>query len=384
MSEKKTNFDDLSGIEDVLEAESAVTDVPSNGIAQDADVTDSEERQPCGQDGRSEASSEVQGAHVSEEPVEPRDSYQSYYSQPYDDAQAGPDAFTSLEPMKTTSFQPIAPKKGGRGSHAKPEIPEHQRKSRRMRRVLRIVIVLLVVLFVALAFFAWRLVKASDSAVTQQVVQQGTQEIANSESTENTATDASNTAVKTTDVPVLVNVMGLTQEEAVVSIGHGAIVSSSVAVNEEGNPVKTSVTAVLTEEPADALSGAPTVYLGLNEEGRVVQAGYSAATASLGYGAVSFADAVQTESIVEKTLAEAGLAVPVGTVELPSDRSSYCTYASDGTTLVEERCSFSGEAEANGAKFRWESTLMYNYAAANASGNLADTIRQIYVYINAA
>lgn len=380
MSEKKSSHEESSDIEMTTESGLEPSESPAEAMEK---AEGADESQPFSE-GLGKSRTDVQGAHASEEPVEPRDNYQRYYSQPYDDAQAGPDAFASLEPMRTTSFQPIAPKKSGRGNHAKPEIPEHQRKSRRMRRVLRVVIVLLIVLFVALAFFAWRLVKASDSAVSQQVVQQGTQEIANSDSSDNAATDASSTTVRTTDVPVLVNVMGLTQEEAIASIGHGAVVSSSVAVNEEGNPVKTSVTAVLTEEPADALSGAPTVYLGLNVEGKVVQAGYSAATASLGYGTVSFADAVQTESIVEKTLAEAGLAVPVGTVVLPSDRSSYCTYASDGTTLVEERCSFSGEAEANGAKFVWESTLMYNYAAANASGNLADTIRQVYIYINAA
>lgn len=361
----------------VPEAEEPVGIEPESSV--DAAANETAAPSDCGP----KTTTEGQGAHASGQAAEPRDSYQGYYSQPYDDAQAGPDAFASLEPMKTTSFQPIAPKKTGRGSHAKPEMPEHQRKSRRMRRVLRVVIILLILLFLALAFFAWRLVQASDSAVTQQVVEQGTQEIANNESTEGAATDASNTSVRTTDVPVLVNVMGMTQNDAIATIGHGAVVSGTVAVNEENNPVKTSVTAVLTEEPADALSGAPTVYLGLNAEGKVVQAGYSAATASLGYGTVSFADAVQTESIVEKTLAEAGLAVPVGTVKLPADRSSYCTYASDGTTLVEEKCSFNGEAEANGVKYRWDSTLMYNYAAANASGNLADTIRQVYIYINA-
>ena len=117
--------------------------------------------------------------------------------------------------------------------------------------------------------------------------------------------------------------MGMGQDEAIAAIGHGAVVSGSLDVNEEGNPirqrvttvercVRQRVTVVLTEEPADALSGTPTVYLGLNEEGKVIMAGYSAATASLGYGNLSFADAVQNENIVEKTLDEAGLSVPAG------------------------------------------------------------------------
>ena len=77
----------------------------------------------------------------------------------------------------------------------------------------------------------------------------------------------------------------------------------------KGNAVKKSVTVALTAEPADSRSGTPTVYLGLDADGKVVQAGYSAATASLGYGSLSFADAVKNEHIVEKTLREAGVNV---------------------------------------------------------------------------
>ena len=59
-------------------------------------------------------------------------------------------------------------------------------------------------------------------------------------------------------------------------------------VNEEGNPIKTEVRVALTDEPADTRTGTPTLYLGLDEDGAVVQAGYSAGTASLGYGTLSF------------------------------------------------------------------------------------------------
>ena len=50
-----------------------------------------------------------EGAHAASDDEESTlgfgDHYQDYYNQSYDDAQAGPDALTSLEPMKTTSFQ---------------------------------------------------------------------------------------------------------------------------------------------------------------------------------------------------------------------------------------------------------------------------------------
>ena len=125
------------------------------------------------------------------------------------------------------------------------------------------------------------------------------------------------------------------------------------------------------------------MYLGLDEAGAVVQAGYSASTGALGYGTLSFSDAVKNENIVEKTLQEAGIDVPEGSVQLPEDKTEYSTYASDGTTLVKESCAFSGTVDIGGAPHEWSAVLSYDYSAANASGNLADTIRIIYVYINA-
>ena len=37
----------------------------------------------------------------------------------------------------------------------------------------------------------------------------------------------------------------------------------------------------------------------------------------------------------------------------------------------------------DGAPHEWSAVLSYDYSTANTSGNLADTIRIIYVYINA-
>ncbi len=331
-----------------------------------------------------------EGAHAAAEgdEVAPAygDHYEDYYNQPYDDTKAGPDAITSLEPMKTSSFQPVGAaqqKQQKTGRHAKPPLSERQLKSRRMRRVLIAVIIVIIALIVALCVLLYQFVQTSQNAVTQQVQQEGAQVTTTEEGT-GVATDAQATTTRTTEVPLLTSVIGMSQDDAVAAIGRGAVVSGSVEVNEEGNPIRQRVTVSLTSEPADTRSGTPTVYLGVNEGGSVVMAGYSAATASLGYGNLSFVDAVQNENIVEKTLDEAGLSVPAGTAQLPADRASYCTYASDGTTLVEENCTFEGEAEVNGARYTWSSMLMYNYTAANASGNLNDTVRQIYVYITAA
>ncbi|MEG0072170.1 MAG: histone-lysine N-methyltransferase [Raoultibacter sp.] len=331
------------------------------------------------------------------------------FLEPYDDALAGPDALDNLEPLidpdddiepepavgtyavlepmealpqplplnEGTSF--AGGKKKSKGGHAaKAELPLHQKKSRRMRRLLIVIISLLVVLMGVLAYLTYMLMQETQNAAIQQVTHDV--EAVGKED----AKDASTITAKKTTVPALVSVIGKTQEEALKIIGHGAVASVSTPINEENNPVKTKVAVALTDEPADNRSGTPTVYLGLNEGGQIVQAGYSAATASLGYGSLSFADAVQTEKIIEKTLGEAGLVIPAGSVVLPKDKAAYCTYATDGTTLVKENCPFSGAAEVNGARYTWSAVLTYDYTAANASGNLADTIRQVYIYINAA
>lgn len=261
------------------------------------------------------------------------------------------------------------------------EVPAYLRKSRRMRRILWVVIAVLLALLVVGGILVWQLMGVAKNTAQQQAqtIAQDTTAI----NADGETKDASTATAKKTTVPVLTGLLGLTLDESIEALQHGAQVSTTNEVNEEGNPIKSQVRVVLTAEPADAKSGAPTVYLGLNEEGKVIQAGYSAATSSLGYGSLSFADAVRNERIVEKTLNEAGIGVLEGAAQLPEDKMAYSTYASDGTTLTREYCSFAGQAGENGASHAWSAALSYDYSMANATGNLANTIRTIYVYVNA-
>ena len=80
--------------------------------------------------------------------------------------------------------------------------------------------------------------------------------------------DASTGTEKLITAPNLAAILGASQDDAIASVGRGATVTATREVNEEGNPIKTSLTVALTEEPADTRSGTPTVYLGLDEEAR--------------------------------------------------------------------------------------------------------------------
>ena len=267
------------------------------------------------------------------------------------------------------------------GNEGKAGVPEYMRKSRRMRRILIVVIVLLIALLGATVYFGYQMLKTSDSTAVQQA--QNAEQQVDAIGTDE-ATDAANEAVKTTTVPDLVSLLGLTEEEAVDLLQHGAQVTGEPrAVNEEGNPIKTELRVALTAEPADSRTGTPTVFLGLNKKGKIIQAGYSTSTASLGYGALSFADAVRTENVIEKTLAEAGVTVSADDVVLPEDSAAYTTYDTDGKTITKEYCSFSGASDIGGTPHTWSAVLSYDYSMANASGNLADTVRTIFIYVNA-
>lgn len=286
--------------------------------------------------------------------------------------------------------EPAASDASSRGSHAKPtkkeqfeSLPDSVKRSHRMRRVLIVAIVVLVAFAAAIGYFGYQMYQTSQTTAVQQTNETASQtdQVA---TTDDANKDASNENVKQTDVPALVSLIGLTQDQAVTQLAHGATVTLTTNQSIEGNPVVTNVTVMLTEEPADSHSNTPTVYLGLDANGTVVQAGYTASTAELGYGSLSFKDAVENEHVVEKTLDDAGLTVADGTAQLPTDKDAYQTYASDGTTLVSERATFDGSASANGTNYTWSAVLSYDYTAANATGNLANTIRQITVYVNAA
>lgn len=315
------------------------------------------------------------------------------------DASPVPDAVplgvvtADVAPTKPASKAAHGAKKGdgaSRGRHAKhasemnekarkkAELPEYMRKSRRMRRILIVVIILLVLILAAMVYFGVQLCKEASSSAVQQALS-SEQEVAAIASED--ATDSAD-AAKVTTVPDLVSLLGHTQQEAIDILQHGATAAEPRAVNEEGNPIKSEVRVALTAEPADSRTGTPTVYLGLDADGKIIQAGYSTSTSSLGYGSLSFADAVRTEHIIEKTLAEAGVSVPEGAVELPEDAESYTSFDTDGTTRTKEYCSFNGEVDIDGAPHAWSAVLSYDYSMANASDNLADTVRTIFIYVN--
>ena len=273
--------------------------------------------------------------------------------------------------------------RSGRGRHAAPEkeLSPRMKKSQRTRRVLIVLVVILLRVVAAVGFFWYRTWTGSQQEAAQQRQEQAATPNQREGIADAPMRDAAESTAKLADVPNLANILGKTQDEAIAAIGRGALITANTPVNEYGNPIKANLNVALTDEPADSKTGTPTVYLGIGEDGTVRQVGYSASASALGFGALSFSDAVNSEHVVEKTLAKIGVQVPEGTVSLPANKDEYSTYASDGTTVVRERSSFEGPTTVGNTPCTWSSVLSYDYTTQVVTGNLNDTVRIIYSYL---
>lgn len=310
---------------------------------------------------------------------------------PDDGSSEYPDAFEGLEPVDSGPMlfdeQPIYTRPVSAGSHgkpAKPQLSPAMLKSRRTRRILIVIMALLVILIAALVYFGYRLLVESGTLASQQAQeQQVNQDVDAMNQNASTAQDTAVAVTKTARVPELDLLLGMSYDDALAELGSGVVVTSERDADEADRPIMTMVTLTDTSGSAESRSGIPTVYLGLDSERKVIEAGYSAATSTLGFAPSSFSDAVLNDGIIENAMAEAGIAVDPSDVVLPNDRSSYATYSSDGKTLVKERCSFSGSVSQNGLDIEWSAVLIYDYTTSNATGNLASTIRLLYLYLDA-
>lgn len=279
-----------------------------------------------------------------------------------------------------TVIQPSEVISEGSGKKEKKHLTLAQKKSQRMRNVLIVVIALIVLLIGALGYFTWLLLNEAQTEATQQALSQGSLDV--DQLKESETDDSAGGVEKQIEAPDLAGLLGATEERALEAIGKGATVASTTPVEEEGNPIKSSLKVILTDEPGDARTGTPTVYLDLDANGAVISAGYSASALSLGYGSLSFSETIESDRIVENTLAEAGLLVSEGLITLPADKDEYNTYGSDGNTLVSSSYTFSDTLEQDGIVYEWSVVLKYDYTSYNASGNPVDTTRQVYVYVS--
>ena len=323
------------------------------------------------------------------------------WSTPSSESQAGSDGADEAAAAWIAAVEE-AKKGGGRGRHARraakkedesetsatptgsvPKVSARMERSRKTRKRLVITVVLLLILVAALGVAGFRLLTGSFPFIEQPQEEQVQDTSAEAPAAvAPSSQDSQEVSTQQADIPMLTELFGKTQDEAIKQIGHGAIVTSTATSNEEDSVIKQTVTVELSDEPGSPRSGGtPKVYLGLDEHGSIIQVGYSAPAGLLGYGTLNFQDAVAKEHIIEKTLKAIGADVEEGTVALPKDEKKYTTYDADGTTVVKERYSFDGDVDVNGIPCSWSAVLSYDYTSANISGNASETVRLMYVYL---
>ena len=268
-----------------------------------------------------------------------------------------------------------------RGKHTAqaPQMSEKVLQSHRLRNTLRVIIALLIVALGVLAYFGFRTLTAGQEEANHEAQEQIAAPKENV--TRSEGDDTVETAVQQADVPKLTGLMGKTSDEAVTELGRGAFVSSNQPVKDKKSAIKTNLTVALADEPSDSKTGTPSVYLGLDKDNKIIEVGYSAAASALGFGSLSFADAVNGEHVIERTLQKIGVEAEDGVAKLPEDSSKYVTYAADGKTVTKERCSFEGDVDVDGMPCTWSAVLSYDYTTQVITGNLSDTVRIIYVYV---
>ena len=260
-----------------------------------------------------------------------------------------------------------------RGRISLTEYSNRQRHNKRVRVALTFLATILVLMLIALIVVGVLMFLEADKKNVSTSAQQDSTTLLED-------ADEKEKVTATSEVVNLVSLLGLTKDEAILHIGHGATVESETPI-EVGN-LKSEVVVPLTEEQGDPKRGTPTVVLRLNEGSQVGWASYTAPTSALGYGTISFVDAIQSAHVIQNSLRAAGLTdLNPAVLNAPTDSASYSTYDTDGKTLITEQTSFNGTGKQGDGVYDWGATLTYDYSNANQSGNLADTIRRISISV---
>ncbi len=271
-----------------------------------------------------------------------------------------------------------ADKHASRGAHSK--TPRKKRKfseavRKKRRRLIGIIVILLLVICAVLAGgynvyvdVQSKYTPSSDTADSSIV------------GVSDDASDRSN--APTTRVPHIAELLSCSVDEVSTHLGENALLVSDFVDPLSSTAVVRHMKYSLTNEPNDGRSGFPTVFVNANIKNKVVQVGYGVSLRLLDVGDVSFADAITHKHLIEKTLGLMGFTCDDNQVHLPANPADYSTYEENGTTLKTQEFTFEGDCSYNNKPLKFSAVLSYDFTAANLpTGNVSDTLRNLYVYV---
>ena len=201
-------------------------------------------------------------------------------------------------------------------------------------------------------------------------------------------------------IPNLANMLGKTPDSVIVTLG-SAIQVDAKPIEEEKSSGDAKDSKETNDEQTKDQQDAPTshamrytiafnkegsvatniktLYLITNDGGIIIDAGYATSLSDLSYGDASFKDAVESERLIDAVLISAGAPVEDGEISLPEDESKY--RETKGGNLMRESYTFTG-ASAQDDTVEYTCRLTFDYSTATTSGNLDDTVKQIYVSLH--
>lgn len=251
------------------------------------------------------------------------------------------------------------------------------RKSKKTRRILITLIVVLLVMAVVLAggavyYLGQRATPTSGISVSPL---------------ENAVADTSVSSAKAvTEVPNLLSLFGKTVDGALTELGSSAtLVSTAQAADDTLASVTSLATVSLAGTSKDvtgnAVDKAADLYLSLDDAGTIVKVLYVVNLDNLGNGDVSFETALSDADFIDEVLSSAGTGVTDFTPEIP-EKSAYqtLTAGTGGSQVVsKESYAYSGATTSSVAPTTWSLTLTYDHSVSNATGDVADVTRTMYV-----
>jgi hypothetical protein len=251
-----------------------------------------------------------------------------------------------------------------------PVIDERLRKARRTRVILIVVILLLVAALGTLAYLGYTIFR--DSSAGDQVAIKPT-----STAPDGTLTDPSapgELKIDETSIPELAPLFGLTVDEVKTRLGQDFQLTKTDAATDEANPaVKQLATFSYTPSVSGDSTGAATtaslpsesIYVSLDEAGRVVDIYYVCDMRLLGYPVRSFDELLASGDLVTEALAAAGVQprdfsyVP----PVPEESVVYDNPNSANRKVVKQTQIFSGRTTSDAVPTAWTLTVTYDYGA---------------------
>jgi hypothetical protein len=266
-----------------------------------------------------------------------------------------------------------------------PVSDERLKKARRTRVILMVVIVLLVAALGALAYLGYTIFKDGNAGNQLNIKPTSTMP----EGTINDSNAPSELKVEETTIPQLASLFGLSIDEVKTRLGNDFQLTKTDAATDETNlAVRQLATFSYTPSVSGGSAGAATtaalpsesIYVSLDENGRVVDIYYVCDMKLLGYPERAFDELLASGDLVIEALAAAGVQPRDFSYIPPAAEESivYDNPNSANRKVVKQTQIFSGRTTSDAVPTAWTLTVTYDFGTGvTSTGDFRQATRMI-------